>query len=220
MAAVYPKQYKSFAIHHNNIEDIDASHVNNLQDEVLAIQQALGLLPHQDQGLQGKMKQYTWKSVADRLDAMQRGYGIPACYLSKASDSVYDDKTKTISFAKPAAYADPEGLFNGHSITANRSGWWIVMGRVLWYNAKGALATGADRQISLAVGGSQVMTQDLQPVSDGNTHMHIAWQGWVRAGLAIDLQVYHPLNGKTLSLQNLQLSAVMVREAVGMPTPY
>jgi hypothetical protein len=218
MAAVYPKQYKQFTTHKNLVEDIDASHVNGLQDEVLAIQQTLGITPHQDTAL--KMKTNTYASVAARLDAMQRGYGIPACYLSKSADSVYDDKTKTISFAKPAAYADPEGLFNGHSITANRSGWWIVMGRVLWYNAKGALATGADRQINIAVGGSQVMSQDLQPVSDGNTHMHIAWQGWVRAGLAIDLQVYHPLNGKTLSLQNLQLSAVMVREAVGMPTPY
>uniref|UniRef100_A0AAU3I9V3 Uncharacterized protein n=1 Tax=Streptomyces sp. NBC_01393 TaxID=2903851 RepID=A0AAU3I9V3_9ACTN len=218
MAAVYPKQYKSFPVHKNLVEDIDASHVNGLQDEVLAIQQTLGINPHQDTGL--KMKANTYASVADRLDAIQRGYGIPACYLSKSADSVYDAKTKTITFAKPANYADPEGLFNGHSITANRSGWWIVFGRVLWYNAKGTLATGPDRQINLAVGGAQVMTQDMLPVSDGNTHMHIGWQGWVRAGQTIDLQVYHPLTGKTLSLQDLHLSAVMVREAVGMPTPY
>jgi hypothetical protein len=210
MAAVYPKQYKSFTVHKNLVEDIDASHVNNLQDEVLALQQTLGILPHQDTGL--KMKTNTYASVAARLDAIQRGHGIPACYLSKTSDSVYDAKTKTISFPRPTTSLDPEGLFNGHSITANRTGWWIVFGRVLWYNAKGALAGGADRQISLAVGGSQVMTQDMTPVTDGNTHMHIGWQGWVGAGKAIDLQVYHPLTKKTLALQSLHLSAVMIRE--------
>jgi hypothetical protein len=211
MAAVYPHQYKSFTVHKNLVEDIDASHVNNLQDEVVAIQQTLGINPHQDTAL--KMKTNTWASVATRLDAVQRGKGIPACYLSKSADTVKGDATKVISFARPAASFDPEGLFNGHSITANRSGWWIVFGRVLWYNAKGSLATGADRQINIAVGGSTIMSQDLPPISDGNSHMHIGWQGWVTAGKAIDLSVYHPLTGKTLSLQSLQLSAAMLREA-------
>jgi poly-D-alanine transfer protein DltD len=57
------------------------------------------------------------------------------------------------------------------------------------------------------------MSQDLPPISDGNSHMHIGWQGWVTAGKTIDLSVYHPLTGKTLSLQSLQLSAAMLREA-------
>jgi hypothetical protein len=211
MAAVYPKQYKSFTVHKNLVEDIDASHVNNLQDEVLALQQTLGIMPHQDTGL--KMKTNTYSSVASRLDAIQRGHGIPACYVSKTSDSVKGSATKTISFSRPTTAQDPEALFNGHSITANRTGWWIVFGRVKWANATGSLATGADRQISLAVGGSQVMTQDLPPISDGNSHMHIGWQGWVTAGKAIDLQVYHPLSTKTLQLQDMHLSAVMIREA-------
>jgi hypothetical protein len=211
MAAVYPKQYKSFTVHKNLVEDIDASHVNNLQDEVLALQQTLGIMPHQDTGL--KMKTNTYSSVASRLDAIQRGHGIPACYVSKTSDSVKGAATKTISFSRPTTAQDPEALFNGHSITANRTGWWIVFGRVKWANATGSLATGADRQISLAVGGSQVMTQDLPPISDGNSHMHIGWQGWVTAGKAIDLQVYHPLSTKTLQLQDMHLSAVMIREA-------
>jgi hypothetical protein len=211
MAAVYPHQYKSFTVHKNLVEDIDASHVNNLQDEVVAIQQTLGINPHQDTAL--KMKTNSWASVASRLDSIQRGKGLPACYLSKSADSVKGDATKYITFAKPAAASDPEGLFNGHSITANRTGWWIVFGRVMWFNAKGSLATGADRQINIAVNKSTIMSQDLPPISDGNSHMHIGWQGWVSAGKTIDLSVFHPLKGKTLSLQSLQLSAAMLREA-------
>jgi hypothetical protein len=143
MAAVYPHQYKSFTVHKNLVEDIDASHVNNLQDEVVAIQQTLGINPHQDTAL--KMKTNTWASVATRLDAVQRGKGIPACYLSKSADTVKGDATKVIAFARPAASFDPEGLFNGHSITTNRSGWWIVFGRVLWYNGRSTSPSAARR---------------------------------------------------------------------------
>lgn len=214
MAAVYPKQYKSFTVHKNLVEDIDASHVNNLQDEVLALQQTLGINPHQDTAL--KMKTNTWSSVASRLDAAQRGKGVPAVYLSKTSDTYKSGQGvpwKYISWPRPSAAADPEGLFNGHSITANRSGWWIVFGRVMWTGATGANATGPDREIAIAVSGSQVMTQDLTPITDGNTHMHIGWQGWVTAGKTIDLGIYHPLAGKTLSVGSLHLSASMLREA-------
>jgi hypothetical protein len=210
MAAVYPKQYKSFPVHKNLVEDIDASHVNNLQDEVLALQQTLGINPHQDTGL--KMRTNTWASVAARLDAIQRGRGIPACYLWKTTDSVYDAKLKTISFPKPAAANDPELLYNGHGMTTNRTGWWIIFGRVMWTGATGSLATGADRQINIAINGGVVMSQDLPPIADGNSHMHIGWQGWVTAGKTIDLQAYHPLGKKTLSLSNLHLSACMIRE--------
>jgi hypothetical protein len=132
MAAVYPKQYKSFAVHKNLVEDIDASHVNNLQDEVLAIQQTLGLNPHQDTSL--KMKTNTWASVAARLDAIQRGKGIPVCYMTKTSHTLKPPKTPVtgaaervaIPFPRPSAANDPEGIFNGSSVTANRTGWWIA----------------------------------------------------------------------------------------------
>lgn len=211
MAAVYPKQYRSFTVHKNLVEDIDASHVNNLQDEVLALQQTLGLTPHQDTAL--KMKTNTWASVAARLDAMQRGKGVPVVFLSKTSDSVKAGPWKMITWPRPSTANDPEGLFNGHSITVNRSGWWIVFAHVIWTGATGALAGGPDRQINLYVGGQSVMTQDMIPVTDGNTHMHIGWQGWATAGQSIELGVYHPLTGKTLSLGGLHLSASMLREA-------
>jgi hypothetical protein len=213
MAAVYPKQYKSFTVHKNLVEDIDASHVNNLQDEVRAVQQTLGLNPHQDTSL--TMKVNTWASVADRLDSVQRGDGMPVVYLSKTSDSykaAAGVPMKTISWPSPGNFYDPEGLFNGHSITTNRSGWWVVFARCVWTNATGANATGSDRMLSINVGGSDVMTQDLPPISDGNSHMHIGWQGWVTTGKNIDLRIYHPLLNKTLSVSDLHLSAAMLRE--------
>lgn len=214
MAAVYPNQYRSFTPHKNIVEDVDASHVNNLQDELAAIQQTLGLNPHQDTGL--KMSVNTWSSVAARLDAIQRGRGVPVAYLEKASDSmkgVTGTATKYISWPAPIAGHDPEGLFDGKSIRTNRAGWWLIFARVIWTGALGSLATGPDREISIAYGDGQVMTQDLPPISDGNTHMHIGFQGFAGAGTQINLGIFHPLIGKTLSVEKLHLSASMIREA-------
>lgn len=221
MAAVYPTQYKSFTAHRNLIEDVDASHVNALQEEVGAIEQTLGITPHRDTSL--NMKVNTWDSVASRLHSIQRGLGTPAIYLKKDADSYKNTSgspIKYLSWAKPGGYHDPEGLYNGKSITTNRSGWWMIFGRVVWTNAKGSLATGADREITIAIDGSDVMTQDMVPVSDGNTHMHIGWQGFVTKGRRIDLGIFHPLANKTLSVGFLHLSAAMLREADGLPTSF
>ncbi|RZU35943.1 hypothetical protein EV284_3426 [Streptomyces sp. BK022] len=215
MAAVYPKQYKSFPVHKNNTEDIDASHVNNLQDEVLAIQQTLGLLPHQDQGLKGKMKQYTWNSVADRLDAIQRGQGTPAVFLQKSADSVprpaTGTKSKTLSFPRPSY--DPEGLWNGSTITANRTGWWIITARAKWLNwTPYTKSPYTDREIDIWVGGQQVATNDNLPSPDGNTHQMVTYQNWVTAGQKIEMHLYHDVVGKTLAVGDLHLAACMIRE--------
>jgi hypothetical protein len=213
MAAVYPKQYKSFTTHKNLVEDIDASHVNNLQDEVLALQQTLGILPHQDTTL--KMKTNTWSSVGARISAAQRGQGVPAVFLSKSADAIPRHSSppfsKNISFPKPGY--DPEGLWNGSSITANRTGFWVITGRAIWSGWKPyTKAPYADREIDIWVGGQQVATVDNLPSPDGNTHQMITYQGWVNAGQKIELHMYHDVVNQTLGVVNLHLAAHMVRE--------
>lgn len=42
MAASYPGSIKSFTTKVNNVDTVDASHINDLQDEVVAIETALG----------------------------------------------------------------------------------------------------------------------------------------------------------------------------------
>ncbi|MFE2101071.1 hypothetical protein [Streptomyces sp. NPDC059468] len=213
MAAVYPKQYKSFTVHKNLVEDIDASHVNNLQDEVLAVQQTLGINPHQDVTL--KMKTNTWASVGARMSAIQRGQGTPAVFLQKSADAVprpsTGTKTKTISFPRPSY--DPEGLWNGSTITANRTGWWIITARAKWVNwTPYNKSPYTDREIDIWVGGQQVATVDNLPSPDGNTHQMITYQNWVTAGQKIEMHLYHDVVGKNLGVTDLHLAACMIRE--------
>jgi hypothetical protein len=59
MAASYPTGLKTFLTKQNFIDDIEASHVNDLQAEVVAIETVLGLLPQGD-----------YASVRARLDSL------------------------------------------------------------------------------------------------------------------------------------------------------
>lgn len=211
MAAVYPSQYRSFTVHKNLLDDVDASHVNGLQDEVAAVQQTLGINPHMAKSL--TMATNTWPSVGARMDAIQRGKGMPVLFLQKNSDSyraTTGSTLKKISWPAPSSGLDPEHLFNGHSIRTNRTGWWLVVARAKWGPA-GNLG-GPDREINIMLDDEEVSSQDLPPIGDGYSHMHITYQGWVSAGRVINLGVYHSLINTTLSLQNLHLSASMLRE--------
>jgi hypothetical protein len=214
MAAVYPHQYKTFTTHKNLVEDIDASHVNNLQDEVLAMQQTLGINPHQDTTL--KMKTNKWASVAARLDSIQRGKGIPVCYMTKTSHTFKPVKTHIssaaervpIPFPRPSATNDPEGIFNGSSVTANRTGWWIASA----YCRGTILLEDPERWLGIAVGGSRVVCHTVTHNFNGYSHTTAFWQGPVSAGKKIEMIERNPFGGKTYTLDEINFSVSMLRE--------
>lgn len=214
MAAVYPKQYKSFTVHKNLVEDIDASHVNNLQDEVLAIQQTLGLTPHQSTGL--KMKTNTWSSVAARLDAIQRGNGIPVCYMTKTSHTLKPPthpvtgaaERVAIPFPKPSAANDPEGIFDGSAVTANRTGWWVLSA----YCRGSILLEDPERWLGLSVGGNRVVCHTVTHNFNGYSHTTAFWQGPVAAGKKIEMIERNANGGKTYTLDEINFSVSMLRE--------
>lgn len=75
MAAVYPGAVRSFTTKVNNIDIIDASHPNVLQEEVVAIQNVLGINPQTSSGLTGTYVSVSTEfgSVSDRLDNIEKG---------------------------------------------------------------------------------------------------------------------------------------------------
>jgi hypothetical protein len=214
MAAVYPKQYKSFATHKNLVEDIDAAHVNNLQDEVVAIQQTLGLNPHQATTL--KMKTNTWASIDARLDAIQRGQGIPVCYMTKTSHTLKpppwpvsgNAERIPIPFPTPPAANDPEGIFNGASVTTNRNGWWIASA----YCRGTILLEDPERWLGIAVGGNRVVCHTVTHNFNGYSHTTVFWQGPVTAGKKIEMIERNPNGGKAYTLDEINFSVSMLRE--------
>lgn len=213
MAAVYPFQYKQFIQHKNLVEDVDASHVNDLQNEVAAIEQVLGLNPAADSTL--KMKVNSWASVGARMSAIQRGQGLPVFFAYKSADTVKtlsNQASKQVAFPRPSTTNDPENLYNGTGFTTNRSGWWFLQAQAMWTNGTGANGAGWDRSIGFSVNGNSVSSQDLTPIGDGNTRMSTVWFGPISAGAKVTLWLYHPLTNRTLPVNNMQLSAGMLRE--------
>lgn len=75
MAAVYPGAVRSFTTKVNNIDIIDASHPNVLQEEVVAIQNVLGINPQTSSGLTGTYVSVStsFGSVSERLDNIEKG---------------------------------------------------------------------------------------------------------------------------------------------------
>lgn len=51
MAATYPGVVRPFTTKQNLIQDVDASHINDLQEEVVALETIVGINPHYDTGL-------------------------------------------------------------------------------------------------------------------------------------------------------------------------
>lgn len=75
MPASYPGSVRPFTTKVNNIDIIDASHPNSLQEEVVAIQTVLGVNPQISSGLSGSYisTATTFNSVNARLDNIEKG---------------------------------------------------------------------------------------------------------------------------------------------------
>lgn len=75
MPAVYPGSVRTFTTKVNNVDIIDASHPNVLQEEVVAIQTIMGVNPQVSSGGVGVFVSVptTFSSVSARLDNIERG---------------------------------------------------------------------------------------------------------------------------------------------------
>lgn len=75
MAATYPGTVRPFTTKVNNVDIIDASHPNILQEEVVAIQATLGVNPQVSSGLTGTYVSAgtTFANVSARLDNIEKG---------------------------------------------------------------------------------------------------------------------------------------------------
>jgi hypothetical protein len=157
--AVFPRGIKSFPIHKNLIDDVKAEHVNDLQDEVIAIQEVLGPLVNEvnelnlemdqdeidDQGaLQGTLTKF--KDIAAQLLAIRRGTHI-AVFSAAATDKWYPSETagptvpyRLLGFPRPAT--DTHKSFNGYGLTTPKTGFYLIRAQVNWDTSRLPLSGG------------------------------------------------------------------------------
>lgn len=91
MTAIYPGAIRSFTTKVNNIDIIDASHPNVIQEEVVAVQNTLGVNPQVSSGLTGTYISVStvFNSVSERLDNIEKGItgDTHAQYLKRTGGS-------------------------------------------------------------------------------------------------------------------------------------
>lgn len=96
MAALYPSAIRSFTTKANTLDIIDASHPNLLQDEVVAIENILGVNPHVSTGvLLGHISgAHTFPTVAARLENIEKAVGTG--FVSLLGGSVINPTSASI----------------------------------------------------------------------------------------------------------------------------
>lgn len=115
MAAVYPGAVRLFTTKVNNIDIIDAAHPNVIQEEVVAIQNVLGVNPQISSGLSGTYTSVSTEfgSVSERLDNIEKGItgDTHTQYLKTAGGStITSTSTSTVGLTIAGAVGQTANL--------------------------------------------------------------------------------------------------------------
>lgn len=121
MAATYPLAVRTFTQKRNLFDDVEASHINDIQDEIEALETALGDMPHVD-----NTNKVTYPSVAARLDAMAKHTDPPVWDFYNPETLQYKAQggVKTNFVPLKVATGDTDNLFDGTGVKIKRDGWY------------------------------------------------------------------------------------------------
>jgi hypothetical protein len=152
MSATFPNGIASFTQKQDNFDVNHAADINRLQEEIVAIESAIGALittvtdlstevttDEQNEATFENQTTTKFKTLGDRLAWLQNGYHIRA---ARASGSEFASKPindpgkfqgtlpDVLKLDAPPVAADPYGLYNGTGFTLNKSGFWLLVGNV------------------------------------------------------------------------------------------
>lgn len=186
--AVYPTGTKVFSTKHNLTDTVYAADVNDIQDEMVAVQTALGVVPSRASSIissSGKPVTKDYGTVASRLQSIQMGDDLPVAHIKCLNQKINGEKYTYLNFKK---VRDSFGLFNGADFTIPVDAWVIVTA-----NSKWEVNTNGFRSMMLADGSGSVYMEDQRPSTswtDRNTQNFITWQGEVPAGTRLRIRMY------------------------------
>jgi len=140
--AIYPLAVKTFTQKRNLLDDVDASHINDIQSEIVALENALGVNPTKD-----KVTGATYATVSDRISAVRGGTHNTAFWLSqtKSSDSFSAHPTNLSNVALGGKWFDYANGSNGTGYTIKESGIYMITAGISF----GAVAIRGNRNLIL-----------------------------------------------------------------------
>jgi hypothetical protein len=230
--AVFPRGIKSFPIHKNLLDDVKAEHVNDLQDEVVAIQEVLGPLVNEVNELnlemdqddvddEGALRKITlqFKSIGAQLAALRRGSHIPV-FSAAVTNKWYDPEQagptvpyRLLSFPKPAT--DTHKSYNGYGLTLPKTGFYLIRAQTNWDVWPLPLSAGYGTYSSvISINGhgnfSTVRTEHYNPEIRG-VYQAPLFLGAASRGSKVKLLV-NQNSDRRARVNSAYLSSVMLRE--------
>lgn len=158
MVAAYPRAVRNFSSKRNIVDDVDASHVNDLQEEMAAVQSILGSDPHKDGLINGIGKDY--KTVRDRMFDLARGKDNPFTWYRCAGVTVKNDGAFD-ALPLNGRYVDTHSWETASStnfyINVQRAGIYWCAGEIT-FSTGDALTTWSNRYGRIALSGSTYKT--------------------------------------------------------------
>jgi hypothetical protein len=143
MAAVYPGAVRVYQPHSNLTEYVDAAHVNALQEEVIAIEQTLGVAPAQYQGtsygtVNGRLNAIQAQiaalqtQIAAVATANQQGWNTPFCSVNNNQFTVGATAWAGGVISFPQSPYDSSGMWspNTSQFVCRRTGVWLVTAQI------------------------------------------------------------------------------------------
>lgn len=157
MTASYPSAYRQWTTKRNYLDIVWAEHMNSIQDETLAIQQTLGVVPQTATANPG-MVNPNHGTVAARIQSVARGEQIPIFRGSTRESSV----TQGI-WGRPSLRADddPFSMSTGTGARLNESGLWCITLKCDWKSVPITLQHEAARLLRLEVDGDDIGVRNV-----------------------------------------------------------
>lgn len=223
MAGVFPNGVKQFAIHRNLFDDVNAEHINAIQEEIVAIETSLGpaLLDVEELFDNDVLEKKRFKNLRERLDWIWSGGHTHVATLFRsqflvATQVLGYQKPLTTNFPAPNAAADPHNMFNGVGLTSRVDGWYLIVGHGRWDLSFGnENLNEAVYHCEVGIGPDEKAEDRVRVSVDRKTDiMHNpVYIGRVSKGTKINLRFGHNSPAPNRQVGNARLSAVLLRRA-------
>lgn len=232
--SVFPRGIKSFVTHKNLIDDVKAEHINDLQDEVVAIEEVLGPLINEVNELNLEMDQdnladaaalkstlQKFKNLADQLLAIKRGTHIPVfqCGLAQVNIPAETLNGSTVGYRRlnlNVLNVDSHSSYNGYGLTLPRTGFYLMRSQVNWDVGAAPLSGGYGTYtgvISVAgnTGFATSREEHTHPSNLRGIHNNMTFLGYAKRGAQVFVGV-NQNSSRTVRINSAYLSSTLIRD--------
>jgi hypothetical protein len=214
MTATYPSQIRTFVGVKDFTSIVLAQHINDLYDEINAIETVLGALPQNDSSLTSATK--AWLDLKTRLASLTENDQADAWHVFKATPQnlvagLPDNNAITFTAPVTGPGSDTGGLWSGQGVKVKRAGWYDVS---LWATFAGSNLNGY-REAGIRLNNGWLAHETAGAIVDVNNpglHMVVGISGVpMNVGNTLVPVARHGCAG-TLTLDSARFSGHFVRE--------